>query len=148
MTNLAQITVASFDGGSWQMERVIDDARTGQSQRFSGHAVLQEGVFREVGVLHLDTGPLAASRQYLWSGTGQGLHIAFDDGRPFHDVDLSQSQPQATHHCDPDLYRVAYDFRAWPDWQATWAVTGPRKDYKMITCYRKQPHAALAKNPA
>jgi hypothetical protein len=31
---------------------------------------------------------------------------------------------------------VRYDFRDWPRWQAEWRVTGPRKDYGIVTRFR------------
>ena len=40
------------------------------------------------------------------------------------------------HDCPPDTYRVRYDFRAWPRWQAEWRVTGPRKDYGIVSRFR------------
>jgi hypothetical protein len=62
--------------------------------------------------------------------------VLFADGRFFHRFDAEDPAPAAAHDCPPDLYRVRYDFRPWPRWQAEWRVTGPRKDYAMVSRYR------------
>ena len=50
--------------------------------------------------------------------------------------------PPPAHDCPPDSYRVRYDFRAWPRWQAEWRVTGPRKDYGIVSRFRPADAAA------
>ena len=45
---------------------------------------------------------------------------------------------EAEHWCDPDMYRVGYDFSAWPEFAATWEVAGPKKAYRMVSRYRRQ----------
>ena len=78
------------------------------------------------------TAPMRASRRYLWRDGGSGtIDVHFADGRFFHRFDAEDPAPASSHDCPPDLYRVRYDFRAWPRWQAEWRVTGPRKDYAM-----------------
>ena len=47
-------------------------------------------------------------------------------------------EPVADHWCDPDTYKVRYDFREWPLWRAEWRVTGPRKDYVMRSVYTRE----------
>ena len=79
-------------------------------------------------------GRFRAERRYLW---GPDLTVCFEDGRFFHQVPPEGGQ--AAHWCDPDQYEVSYDFRAWPDWQTRWRVVGPRKDYAMVSWYRKVP---------
>ena len=49
----------------------------------------------------------------------------------------TETDPGDVHACDPDTYRVRYDFRRWPRWQAEWRVTGPRKDYGMLSRFRR-----------
>ena len=60
---------------------------------------------------------MRAERRYLWRDGGAGtIEVFFDDGRFFHRFDAEDHVPGATHACDPDAYRVRYDFRAWPRW--------------------------------
>ena len=128
--------------GDWTLEREIEDARAARTGTFAGAAR-----FRPVGgnLAYEETGTLAfpgtpsmqASRRYLWrTGGAGGIDVLFDDGRFFHGFDPAAPAPSAGHDCAPDTYRVRYDFTAWPHWQAEWRVTGPRKDYSMLSRYR------------
>ncbi len=129
--------------GRWRLRREIEDFAAGHLARFTGTAVFspEEGgalALTEEGTLRLPgAAPLKASRRYLWRpGQGGAIEILFEDGRPFH-VIAPGLKPEAEHLCPPDLYRVAYDFTAWPDWRAVWRVKGPRKDYRMTSRYTR-----------
>jgi len=121
--------------GRWAIERTIDHA-DGTTARFVGEATFRpdgsDGLdYSEDGVLTLPGGQsMRATRTYRWDAD---LSVFFDDGRPFHKVPAAGGT--TVHHCDPDTYRVAYDFGAWPRWQAIWTVTGPKKDYRMTSVY-------------
>jgi hypothetical protein len=80
---------------------------------------------------------MTTRRCYRWIRTESGADVQFDDGRPFHSVDLSRTRPQASHDCPPDRYDVTYDFGQWPVWSLHWIVKGPRKDYSMTTWFRR-----------
>ena len=129
--------------GAWRLARRIDDRRAGAEGRLEGRAVFAPGegglICDEVGVLTLPgLAPMEARRRYVWREGGPGrIAVFFDDGRPFHDFALGPGAG-AEHVCTPDLYRVRYDFTRWPHWRATWAVTGPRKDYISVSDYAPQ----------
>ena len=72
-------------------------------------------------------------RRMLW---GPGLSGAFEDGRPFHDVPTEGGA--VSHWCAPDRYDGHYDFSRWPEFRVEWRVRGPRKDYQMVTDYRRE----------
>lgn len=133
--------LSAFEG-DWSVERAISDARSGLPGRLEGTArFVPDGVglaYHETGWLTLgDAPPVAASRSYLWrEDDAGGIEVRFADGRFFHRFDPAAPAPEADHDCAPDLYRVRYDFAAWPTWTARWRVTGPRKDYEMITRFR------------
>ena len=125
--------------GFWRLERVIVPAQ-GPAARFTGQArFTPEGAalrYHEEGELTLPgAAPMRAERRYLWRAEGEEIAVFFDDGRPFHR--FSPAAPAAHHWCDPDDYRVRYDFAAWPLWHAEWRVQGPRKDYTMRSEYRR-----------
>ncbi|WP_282181303.1 DUF6314 family protein [Aliiroseovarius marinus] len=128
--------------GEWRIEREIVEAG-GATHRLTGTAQFSpdpEGLlYREDGVLVTDTGAsFAASRVYHWREASSGrVQVLFEDGRDFHTFDLSEGRPEDQHWCDPDQYRVSYDFSAWPNWQSVWTVSGPRKDYRMVTRYQR-----------
>ena len=133
--------------GNWRIERTVEDFRAGRTGRLTGAArfdPLPDGLaYLETGTLSFPgTAPMQASRRYLWRDGGAGtIDVFFDDGRFFHRFDAEAPAPAATHDCPPDHYRVRYDFRLWPRWEAEWRVTGPRKDYAMVTSYTASPEA-------
>ncbi len=81
--------------------------------------------------------PLTARQSYLWRADGAALAVHFQDKTAFHHIDLTKKNPTARHDCAPDTYLVTYDFTAWPNWSATWTVTGPRKDYVSTSRYSR-----------
>ncbi len=132
--------------GTWSLDRIIED-RLGPPGRFEGLARLTpdgDGLrYHEEGTLRLADGPaMAAHRLYLWRPLGDRVEVLFSDGRPFHSFAPSGRAAGTDHPCGRDLYRVTYDFTAWPRWTAEWAVTGPAKDYRIVSAY--VPSEALA----
>jgi hypothetical protein len=128
--------------GRWRLARAIVDRRRGTAGRLSGEAVFAADgaglVCVEAGILRLaGAAPLRAERRSLWRAEAGLVAVRFADGRPFHAFDPRAARPGARHDCPPDLYRVAYDFSAWPDWSATWEVTGPRKEYRLRSRYAR-----------
>lgn len=125
--------------GIWALSRSITQA-DGPEGRFTGQAVFTaEGAglrYHEAGQLVLDgETAMQAERDYLWLAEGDQIVVRFEDGRDFHR--FTPAAPAAVHWCDPDDYRVTYDFSHWPDWSSEWRVTGPRKDYVMISHYTR-----------
>ncbi len=127
--------------GRWSVIRTIADAYGAQAGRFAGEAVLTpEGesglVYVEEGVLRMADGPsMTATRTYLWAFDEGGVAVQFADGRAFHRFAPGEAAVEAEHLCAADVYQVTYDFSAWPDWQVRWQVSGPRKDYTMLSRY-------------
>lgn len=128
--------------GAWRLTRRIDDRLAGAEGAFTGMAVFEaagEGLlYREVGTLTFGAQSFQAERVYHWRAQGPDIRVDFEDGRFFHAFDPSQTAPRAHHFCAPDDYNVSYAFAAWPDWTATWAVKGPRKDYTSVTRYTRE----------
>ena len=124
--------------GKWQIRRRIEDALSGQEGRFSGIAQFERddlGLrYSERGVLEMGGVSMEAERAYSWRSGANGIEVYFDDGRFFHRIDESS---EAAHWCDPDQYDVIYEFAGWPKWSAQWRVSGPRKDYVMVSEYAR-----------
>jgi hypothetical protein len=127
--------------GNWRLDRVILGADGAETGRLVGTArfVTRDGGYdyAEDGTLTLPGAPpMPATRASRWDLVEGRVVVAFPDGRPFHAF-ARAAAAEAVHLCDPDIYRVAYDFRDWPVWRADWRVTGPRKDYRMVSVYRR-----------
>ena len=130
-----QMALADFEG-DWNIARRMVHA-DGMRARFSGAGRWQPA---DGGVQYAETGqleiagqaPLEASQRYFWD---HDLNVWFADGRFFHKVPGSGGV--ARHWCDPDQYVVRYRFGRRPRFETLWRVTGPRKDYVMLTCYQR-----------
>ena len=128
--------------GLWHIDRVTTDYLGGADGVFVAQA---EILIHEPGAIYTETGeltlanaaPMRATRQYLWQQTGGLITVDFADGRPFHTFDPMAAAPSAEHDCPPDTYCVEYDFADWPRWQSRWRVRGPRKDYLMVSNFRR-----------
>jgi hypothetical protein len=128
--------------GRWTLAREISDGAGGLSARFDGSAILapMDGglSYDETGTLTLTAGgQFAATRRYLWQIDGAGVRVLFADGKPFHSFTPGQMADPADHLCGADRYRVRYDWSGWPCWRMEVSVTGPRKDYRTDSLYRR-----------
>lgn len=126
--------------GAFHVARRIEDRRAGQSASFEGRAEITASatgaIYREAGQLRMaQGGTFHAERVYLWQVDGPRIAVMFEDGRPFHDFDPVTGGAATEHLCGDDWYRGGYVVSRWPDWQVTWDVTGPRKDYRSVTRY-------------
>ena len=123
------------------MLRVIQHG-DGHEDRLEGSATFSRSgpklIMDEVGTLKTRGQTLAAKQRYIWEDGTDHLNVYFSDLRPFHMVTLRDPHPTAIHLCDPDRYEVSYDFSAWPEWHSSWRVEGPRKDYQMMSHYRRE----------
>ena len=131
--------------GDWVLTRRITDLRAGIAGRFEGRCRFvpdADGLRQEEeGLLHYGAAPpMLATRSYLWRAAGDGLEVLFADGRPFHG--LGPGRLADRHHCAPDIYDVRYDFTGWPVWTQEWAVTGPRKDARILSRFAPAGGAA------
>lgn len=127
--------LADFEG-TWLIDRRIVQ-RSGPRGRFAGTAQWApdaDGMrYSEVGELEIEgQPPMHAERKYRW---GRDLTVFFPDGTFFHQVPALGGL--ARHWCAPDMYSVRYRFARWPEFETVWRVTGPRKDYAMVTRYKR-----------
>ena len=127
--------------GSWSLERLIEDRRTGRRSTASGRARLacpRQGLitWEEDVLLSYGGSDLAAHRKLRIERADDELwHVHFDDGRYFHPW---LTAAPVIHRCGPDLYegRIELDEGAAgqiASWRTRWAVHGPRKDQLILT---------------
>ena len=129
--------------GHWRLERRIEDRLSGLPGYLSGTARLSgsgdELTYDETGDFRIGDGPaMVAQRRYLWRFLGTHVDVRFADGAPFHSFVPAGRAAGTDHPCGADFYQVRYDFENWPNWQATWTVRGPRKDYTSTSDYSPQ----------
>ena len=130
---LGILDLMDFLRGVWRLTRTLEDRRAGQRGRLDGRAVFTPAgaglVYRERGVLRLGafTGPAERVYRYRFPAPGRA-EVAFEDGRPFHDLDLSHGRWSVAHRCRDDLYRGSFEVEGRDRWTAVWRVLGPRKD--------------------
>jgi hypothetical protein len=132
----------AFLAGRWRIVRAIEDRRTGQRGRLDGLAVWApdgDGLaYREDGVLRLAGFEGPANRRYRYDFPAPArAEVRFEHGAPFHDLDLTGGAWRAEHRCDPDLYEGQFRAEGPWAWEATWRVAGPRKDFTLVTRYRR-----------
>jgi len=128
--------------GRWSLDRRIEDAASGRLGVLTGEASFRhhaagELLYEERGTLVMEgLSPLVAERRYRWRReTGNFVAVHFEDGRPFHLIDLAEPRPFDRHLCSPDTYEMTYDLTRWPAWECRTRVEGPRKDYRMLSRY-------------
>jgi hypothetical protein len=132
--------LATFLAGSWRLQRTIVEGGSVVGS-FTGTGTFDpapagdRGVlrYRERGTLHLDGTTVTATRCLVYRVTGSRAQVAFEDGRPFHDLDLSTGVDVVEHPCGADRYRGRLEVLDADTWHHTWRVTGPHKDHEIRT---------------
>lgn len=94
--------------------------------------------YEEQGILEMGAYRGEATRRYRFTSCqGSRAEILFDDGAPFHTVDLATGRADAVHHCGDDLYEGRYQVLSRDQWTLDWRVTGPRKALSISTQYTR-----------
>jgi hypothetical protein len=132
--------------GSWNLERSIEDHRSGACGSFSGTAALvwaqarlglastRRARYDETGELRFGahTGPASRHLEYA-RHDGAAVMIYFADGRPFTDLDLRGGAWRAVHPCGEDRYEITTILRSDRVVEEEWRVRGPSTSYDAIT---------------
>jgi hypothetical protein len=120
--------------GSWRLERTVDDVLAGDVSTVSGTLTLTERgpdevAWREEGEWHHRGRVLPVYRDLAVVRRAEGWWVLFADGRAFHPWSPGA---EVVHPCGADTYRGLVEGTA-EAWQVTWQVSGPAKDYRMVT---------------
>lgn len=135
--------LAAFLTGRWAVTRTINDTQGS----FEGVAEIRcredaDGgglIWHETGHLELDGAEVEAHRTLLVVPDHDAWEVRFDDGRPFHPLDLRAGRADVVHLCGPDTYRGTYEVTGPAQFSTRWRVTGPGRDDTIATAYRKLP---------
>jgi hypothetical protein len=130
--------------GSWSVDRLVIDHLQMMIGQLQGEATFRPSglglVYEERGTLMIGEHRGQAEQTYLYDfteGDARAL-VRFRDGRPFHDLDLSTGHDCPFHLCPPDRYAGVILALGPTSWRTEWKVTGPRKDYDLVTTYTRR----------
>jgi hypothetical protein len=121
--------------GTWTMARTIDDRQAGERSTVDGTTELEmqgDGRVRwtERGTFRRPAGDIPVSRVLFVEPRETGWFVTFDDGRDFHPWAPGD---EVVHPCVADTYTGRIEPHGPARWTVRWDVTGPAKDYTMIT---------------
>jgi len=135
--------IGRFLLGAWQVTRLGWDgvpARTMRPRTMRPRTMRLWGTARfspcAAGLLFEERGMMAvgaylgeAVRRYVFHVESASVaRVCFEDGSPFHRLDLETGLAHVQHDCTPDRYEGRYRVLATTCWQLSWRVTGPRKN--------------------
>jgi hypothetical protein len=129
--------LGAFLLGTWHLRRSVLASGV-EVGSFTGTATFDDdgdGVvhYHEQGTLHLDGQRVPATRRLAYRVAGSRAQVTFEDGRPFHDLDLRDGVDHAEHPCGADRYHGRFEVVDHDTWHHAWHVTGPHKDHVIST---------------
>jgi Family of unknown function (DUF6314) len=135
------VTTLDFLLGTWNVERWIDDALSGDVGTFLGTARFEaEGdgdprvLFEETGVVRFgDYSGRASRRLFFTEGLGSRIDVSFADGHHFIELDLREGSSTDHHQCASDGYDVTTLVIDDDRIEEQWRVRGPAKNYVAVT---------------
>ncbi len=133
----------AFLEGAWRVLRTVEDRRAGMRGGFLGRGSFVPDAaglgYAEDGVLRLAAYRGRARRRYRYRFPAPyRADVTFEDGRPFHALDLSRGTWAVTHACGKDTYRATFRVLGCDGWSARWHIAGPRKDQLVTSHYRRE----------
>jgi len=131
--------------GDWKVQRTISGfGEIPGEASFHRHADNEQWLdYQEAMVLpNSDQQKPNAFRRYSYRMTASGFDIFFSDGATKGDLFLSFAFTQAStltsHHlCIKDHYDATFEFLSDTEFQLSFSVVGPKKDYSIKTRFTK-----------
>lgn len=125
----------SFLRGSWKISREIIENENGKITRAEGKASFS---MASDGLKYSDNVQLGSNidsfQEYLYKIEDDQLIVCFKDTSLFYELG---DDGYASYQCNEDNYGIEYVF--YPEsFTLTYYVSGPKKDYTMITKYKRQ----------
>lgn len=145
-----KVSLISFDDpvaaltGDWVFERTVTDKTADAHGTATGTARFEPAGagldWIEAGTLHLGGHEFDAKRRMSIVSVDDGWQVRFDDGRPFHPLDLTTGRCEVGHPCRHDFYSGTIEMVETddgPELRTEWRVHGPSKDQLIRTRYRR-----------
>lgn len=135
----------AFLPGVWQIDRQVHDARARQDGTYVGTATFlheADGLsWTERGELRMGTFVGVATRvMHVVPGRYGSVapwEVRFDDGRPFHPLDLRGGACPVDHPCGEDHYAGWVRIEHEGLMVVSWRVVGPAKDHTILSRYTR-----------
>jgi len=158
----------TFFLGEWRVSKTLEYSTGGITGTFAGNAefICLPGApdtlsFSEIGTFIADADERAfetRSRLLYDFSAPPAVKVSFDScdltdeqrtaeavhagARYFHSIDTSsEALCFSEHPCGPDVYRGSIDIYDRDEFELVWCVTGPRKNGKIVSSFRKYPGA-------
>jgi hypothetical protein len=135
------VNLAAVLAGSWSVERHVSDLRSGLRGQFAGTAWFEpeDGRVRwaERGRLRFGARETEVRRELAIVDGPGGWTVVFEDGRPFHPLDLATGACTVEHLCGSDRYAGEYRLLGPDVLEIVWQVSGPGKRQEIRSTYRR-----------
>lgn len=133
----------AYLAGSWHIDRRFDDRRHALDGTMLGEAQFSPEanalLYRERGAVTFGpyVGSAEQTHRYVFPDGAGRAFIYFGDGRPFHELDLSNGTALVSYACGDDLYEGRFVALDDDRWESRWTIAGPRKDQSILTFYTR-----------
>ncbi|MGX6449860.1 DUF6314 family protein [Patulibacter sp. S7RM1-6] len=131
----------AFLAGTWAIDRDIHDHRAGRDGTLVGTATFTPDgdglVWAERGTMRLGDFVGEGTRTLLVRPERDGWIVRFDDGRPFHPLDLAAGRCRVDHPCGEDHYAGEIRVEGEDRLVVAWRVVGPAKDHTIVSRYAR-----------
>ena len=132
--------------GRWAIDRRVRGLRGGRDATFTGTAEIGPDAdasgslaWREEGLLQSAAHTGRATRVLRIVPAGEAWEVLFEDGRPFHPLDLRTGRCDVVHLCGADHYAGTVRVDGTDALEVRWRVTGPAKEMEIVSAYRRIP---------
>ncbi|EFA80591.1 hypothetical protein PPL_06530 [Heterostelium album PN500] len=104
--------------------------------------IVQPLRYEEKGLLFKEDGTSCpVTQRYIYCYEHEKIKVYFDGNPPtrlLHSLDFVNSALATGHHwCPPDNYDATYEFVSSSEFKLTYCVQGPKKNYRMITTFKR-----------
>lgn len=134
----------AYLAGRWDVHRTLRDSGAAHGTgHFAGVAEFRRvdsglWLHKEEGVMEWNGVRNEAQRTLRMRPRPDGTaDVEFEDGRPFHHLDLRTGTWTAGHPCAADQYDGSFTVLSADEWHLCWQVLGPAKNQMLRSVHRR-----------